>query len=73
MSAVERPAGEGSAAPYEVFSRHSSEDVPHHLGQVRATTDDDAVVYAWTLYDERKWKDLFIVPRSAMTQLIEPE
>lgn len=61
------------AVPYEVFSRHASDAAPRHLGEVLATSDDDAVVYAYTLYDERKWKDLFIVPKSAITQLIEPE
>lgn len=58
---------------WEVFARHEREPAVHHLGQVQADTDRDAVVFAYTLYDERKWKDLFVVPRTAITTLVEPE
>ena len=58
---------------YEVFARHDSEPVLSHLGQVQAGDDEDAVVFAFTLYDERRWQDMVVVPRSAISSLIEPE
>jgi len=58
---------------YEVFARHESEPELAHVGQVHAVDDEDAVVFAFTLYDERRWQDLVVVPRSAFTMLIKPE
>jgi 1,2-phenylacetyl-CoA epoxidase PaaB subunit len=66
------PSHEGLAS-YEVFARHDSEPELAHIGQVQAANDEDAVVFAFTLYDERKWQDMIVVPRSAMTTLIAPE
>jgi 1,2-phenylacetyl-CoA epoxidase PaaB subunit len=58
---------------FEVFARHDREPELRHLGQVQADTEADAVVFAYTLYDERKWQDMFVVPKRAITQLIRPE
>lgn len=58
---------------YEVFVRHDKEPQLHHGGEVQADNDDDAVIFAHTLYDERRWQDMFVVPAAAITRLIEPE
>jgi hypothetical protein len=43
-----------------------------HIGRVDATTRDDAVVFARTLYEEWKWTDMFIVPRAAIVTVVRP-
>lgn len=58
--------------PYEVFARHDREPELRHIGQVRANGDRDAVVFAYTLYDERRWQDMFVVPTEAMHRLVRP-
>ncbi|MFA9430261.1 hypothetical protein [Egicoccus sp. AB-alg2] len=58
--------------PFEVFARHDREPEPRHIGQVRADRQRDAVVFAYTLYDERRWQDMFVVPTSAVHRLIRP-
>lgn len=58
---------------FEVFSRHARDPALHHLGQVHAEREEDAVVFAYTLYDERRWEEMFIVPSTSMQQLIRPE
>ena len=65
--------GRAAARPYEVYVRHDREPDLHHGGEVQAATDDDAVVFAHTLYDERRWQDMFVVPADAIVRLIEPE
>jgi hypothetical protein len=62
---------QGSPVGYGVYARHDKEPSIRQLGEVHASTVDDAVVFAWTLYDERRWQDLFIVPQSSIITLIE--
>lgn len=57
---------------YEVFARHETEPALHHVGEVQAETDADARIFAHTLYDERRWQELFVVPRSAIVTLLRP-
>jgi hypothetical protein len=50
--------------------------IQEHIFEVResqADNDHDAVIFAHTLYDERRWQDMFVVPASAIIRLIEPE
>jgi hypothetical protein len=65
------PAHSGVRA-YQVFARHDKEPALRQIGEVQARTDDDAVVFAYTLYNERRWQDLFVVPQAAMIPLIRP-
>lgn len=58
---------------YLVYAKHAKEPALHECGEVHAVDVDDAVVFAHTLYDERKWEDMFVVPRSAVVTLIEVE
>ena len=57
---------------WEVFARHDEEQPMRHIGRVDAATRDDAVVFARTLYEEWKWTDMFIVPRSEITSVVKP-
>jgi 1,2-phenylacetyl-CoA epoxidase PaaB subunit len=65
------PAHRGVRA-YQVFARHDKDPALRQIGEVQARTDDDAVVFAYTLYDERRWQDLFVVPQAAIIPLIRP-
>lgn len=57
---------------YQVFARHDKERALHHVGEVQAESDQDAVIFAYTLYDERRWQEMFVVPQSAIIPLIDP-
>jgi 1,2-phenylacetyl-CoA epoxidase PaaB subunit len=57
---------------WEVFARQEATIPIRHIGRVDATTRDDAVVYAKTLYEEWKWTDMFIVPRGKITTVVKP-
>lgn len=61
-----------AAEPWEVFARQDASIPIRHIGRVDAATLDDAVVFAVTLYEEWKWRDLFIVPRRAIEQVVKP-
>jgi 1,2-phenylacetyl-CoA epoxidase PaaB subunit len=61
-----------AAEPWEVFARQDADIPIRHIGRVDASNLDDAVVYAHTLYEEWKWKDLFIVPRREIEQVVKP-
>lgn len=58
---------------YEVFARHEDGEPMRHIGSVRTSNSKDAKVFAYTLYDEFKWKEMFVAPRPAMLQLVRPE
>jgi 1,2-phenylacetyl-CoA epoxidase PaaB subunit len=66
---VPLPSHTGQRA-YQVFARHDKEPALHHVGEVQADSDEDAVVFAHTLYDERRWQEMFVVPSTAITTLI---
>lgn len=57
---------------WEVFARHKREPALHHMGQVRAEDASDAVVFAWTLYDERRWEEMFVVASDDVVELVPP-
>ncbi len=62
---------EARPALYEVFARHGSEPV-RHVGTVRAASPEEAGVFAYTLYDERGWSELFVVPRECVLRVVSP-
>lgn len=66
------PSHEGQRA-YQVYVRHGKDRQLHQGGEVQADTATDAVIFAHTLYDERRWQDMFVVPKAAIITLIEPE
>jgi 1,2-phenylacetyl-CoA epoxidase PaaB subunit len=57
---------------WEVFARQDADIPIRHIGRVDATTRDDAVVFARTLYEEWKWADMFIVPRREISTVVRP-
>jgi 1,2-phenylacetyl-CoA epoxidase PaaB subunit len=57
---------------WEVFARQDAGIPIRHIGRVDASTPDDAVVYARTLYEEWKWADMFIVPREEIATVVKP-
>lgn len=65
------PSHDGRRA-YQVYVRHDREQQLHQGGEVQADTDTDAVIFAHTLYDERRWQDMFVVPQDAVITLIAP-
>jgi 1,2-phenylacetyl-CoA epoxidase PaaB subunit len=73
MSAVDRPgAVSRSSEPWEVFARQESGIPIRHIGTVDASNLDDATVFAYTLYEEWKWADMFIVRRDDVEQVVRP-
>jgi 1,2-phenylacetyl-CoA epoxidase PaaB subunit len=60
------------AEPWEVYARQDERLPIRHIGTVDATDVDDATVFAYTLYEEWKWVDMFIVRRSDTTQVVKP-
>lgn len=57
---------------WEVFARQDADIPIRYIGQVDAMTQDDAVVFARTLYEEWKWADMFIVPRREISTVVRP-
>jgi 1,2-phenylacetyl-CoA epoxidase PaaB subunit len=57
---------------WEVFARQDADIPIRHIGRVDAMTQDDAVVFARTLYEEWKWADMFIVRRSEVSTVVKP-
>jgi 1,2-phenylacetyl-CoA epoxidase PaaB subunit len=58
---------------WEVFARQDAAIPIRHIGRVDATTRDDAVVFARTLYEEWKWADMFLVRRREIATVVKPE
>jgi 1,2-phenylacetyl-CoA epoxidase PaaB subunit len=58
---------------WEVYARHDREARTHHLGTLRAAGPGDARVFAFMLYDERKWQEMFVIKRADVIPLITPE
>jgi hypothetical protein len=54
-------------AVYMVFARLLPTEPLGHLGTVRATNVELARSYAHTTYDEDKWIEMMVVPRSAVS------
>jgi 1,2-phenylacetyl-CoA epoxidase PaaB subunit len=61
------------AEVWEVFARHDREARAHHVGTVQAAGASDAKVFAFMLYDERRWQEMYVAPRSAVVHVIDPE
>ena len=58
---------------WEVYARHDREARTHHLGTLRAAGPADARVFAFMLYDERKWQEMFVIKRTDVIPVIIPE
>ena len=58
---------------WEVYARHDREPSARHVGAVRAAGPRDARVFAFMMYDERRWQEMFVVPHAAVIPVIAPE
>lgn len=54
---------------YEVFARKAHGEELKHVGSVNAADDDLARIYAWSIYDEERWVEMCVVPRSAIVSV----
>ncbi len=58
---------------YEVFAARAEGGEPlRHVGTVRATSAREAAIFAHKLYDEWRWRAMFVVPRDALVAVIHP-
>jgi 1,2-phenylacetyl-CoA epoxidase PaaB subunit len=57
---------------YDVFARIKAEDAFRHIGNVIAPDARLARVYAYTVYQEWAWSEMFVVPRRAIVSIIAP-
>jgi hypothetical protein len=58
---------------WEVFARQDPAIPMRHIGRVDdAATVEDATVFAYTLYEEWKWVDMFIARKRCIEQLVRP-
>ena len=60
------------ASAWEVFARQDQSIPMRHIGRVNAENVDDATVFAYTLYEEWKWADMFIVRQRCVEQVVRP-
>jgi 1,2-phenylacetyl-CoA epoxidase PaaB subunit len=58
---------------YDVFARKDRGDPLCHIGYIDALDDEMARVYAWKTYDEEKWFEMCVVPRSAIVAVNRDE
>jgi len=54
---------------YEVFARKTRGEPLRHIGNVNAPDDELARVYAFTTYDEEKWFDMWVTPRTRLVEV----
>jgi len=58
---------------YEVFAARAEGAEPvKNVGAVRARSSREAAIFAHKLYDDWRWKEMFVVPRSALIRVIRP-
>jgi 1,2-phenylacetyl-CoA epoxidase PaaB subunit len=51
---------------FEVFARISPGDPMSHIGTLNAPGIELARVYAWRIYDEEDWAEMWVAPREAI-------
>jgi 1,2-phenylacetyl-CoA epoxidase PaaB subunit len=56
---------------YEVFARRNSAEPLTHIGSVEAPNAELAEARAWFVYDHESWKEMCLVPISAIIPITE--
>jgi 1,2-phenylacetyl-CoA epoxidase PaaB subunit len=51
---------------FEVFARVAPGDPMSHVGTLNAPGIELARVYAWRIYDEEDWVEMWVAPRDAI-------
>jgi len=54
---------------YEVFARKNRGEAIRHIGWLTAPDDDLARVYAYQMYDEERWLDMWVTPRDRLLEV----
>ena len=57
---------------YQVFARRKAEEPMQHIGTVGASEPDDAEVFAFKLYDQWRWTEMFVAPSRSVVQVRRP-
>jgi len=55
---------------YEVFAKVKTEDPLRHCGNVMASDEEGAKVYAYKMYDEFPWSEMVVIPRRDIITVI---
>jgi 1,2-phenylacetyl-CoA epoxidase PaaB subunit len=71
MSDQNRTTNPLAGEVFAVFARRKPEDPLHHIGYVNAPDAELAGVYARSIYDEWNWIEMVVVPRAAITTVVE--
>ncbi len=58
---------------WEVFARKAREDRLQHIGSLHAPDGSLAGVYAWKIYDEERWFEMVVAPRTAFVAVNREE
>ncbi|HYO46198.1 MAG TPA: phenylacetic acid degradation b [Gemmatimonadota bacterium] len=56
----------GPEQVFEVFARIAPGDPMSHIGTLNAPGIELARVYAWRIYDEEDWSDMWVAPRDTI-------
>ena len=64
--------GERDREYYEVFARRKAHEPLEHIGTVGASEPSDAEVFAYKLYDQWKWSELFVARAADVLEVIKP-
>ena len=51
---------------FEVFARIAPGEPMSHIGTLNAPGIELARVYAWRIYDEEDWSEMWVAPRDAI-------
>ncbi|HEX7117773.1 MAG TPA: hypothetical protein VF212_03250 [Longimicrobiales bacterium] len=58
---------------YEVFARKTRGEPLRHIGWLTAPDDDLARVYAYQMYDEERWFDMWVAPRDRLLEVFNSD
>ena len=62
--------GEREREYYDVFARRKAAEPLEHIGTVGASEPSDAEVFAFKLYDQWKWTELFVVRQAEVVEVV---
>ncbi len=62
--------GEREQEYYDVFARRKTEEPLEHIGTVGASDPSDAEVFAFKLYDQWKWSELFVARQADAIEVV---
>lgn len=56
---------------YEVFAKVKTNEPLRHCGNVMASDEEGATVYAYKMYDEFPWTEMVVIPRREIVTVIK--